>query len=78
VTLIEALSDIYEVVVVATGRVGLGSALPVFTGVKARLVLVKQQTTPGMITEAAAADAEALGFDVTQAVDVPELETAVA
>ncbi|MEQ1770354.1 MAG: GumC family protein [Devosia sp.] len=78
VTLIEALSDIYEVVVVATGRVGLGSSLPVFAGVKGRLVLVKQRATPELATEAASADAGALGFEVAQAIAVPELQTAVA
>jgi hypothetical protein len=31
-----------------------------------------------MATEAASADASALGFEVAQAVAVPELETAVA
>ncbi|HZY68300.1 MAG TPA: GumC family protein, partial [Devosia sp.] len=40
-TLIEALSDIYEVVIVSTGRVGLNSTLPLFAGAPARLTLVR-------------------------------------
>ncbi|MHA6731815.1 GumC family protein [Devosia sp. A369] len=39
-TLVEALGDIYEVVVVLTGRVGGSSSLPVFDGLDGRLVLV--------------------------------------
>ena len=40
ITLIEALSDIYEVVLVTTGRIGMTSALPLFAGVPCRLVRV--------------------------------------
>ena len=39
-TLIEALTDIYDVVIVTTGRMGLTSTLPVFAGIDCRLVLV--------------------------------------
>ena len=39
-TLVEALGDIYEVVVLLTGRVGLSSTLPMFEGLDGRLVLV--------------------------------------
>ncbi len=38
--LVEALGDIYEVVVLMTGRVGAGSTLPLFDGLDGRLVLV--------------------------------------
>jgi hypothetical protein len=78
VTLIEALSDIYEVVIVATGRVGLGSNLPVFAGVKARLVLVRHPGSADTVTEAISAEISALGFDGAQAVAVPEPQAAVA
>ncbi|MEQ1901637.1 MAG: GumC family protein [Devosia sp.] len=78
VTLIEALADIYEVVIVATGRLGLGSSLPVFAGVKGRLVLVRPSGMPALDIEGAAAEAEALGFEVAQAVAVPQPESAVA
>jgi uncharacterized protein involved in exopolysaccharide biosynthesis len=39
-TLVEALGDIYEVVIVMTGRLGAGSTLPMFEGLDGRLVLV--------------------------------------
>ena len=39
-TLVEALGDIYEVVVLMTGRVGTNSSLPFFNGIEGRLVLV--------------------------------------
>lgn len=39
-TLVEALGDIYEVVVLLTGRVGMASSLPFFDGLGGRLVLV--------------------------------------
>ena len=39
-TLVEALGDIYEVVVLMTGRVGSASTLPMFQGLDGRLVLV--------------------------------------
>ncbi|WEK06430.1 MAG: GumC family protein [Candidatus Devosia phytovorans] len=39
-TLVEALGDIYEVVILMTGKVGMGSSLPFFDGIDGRLVLV--------------------------------------
>jgi succinoglycan biosynthesis transport protein ExoP len=39
-TLIEALGDIYEVVVLMTGRVGMASSLPLFESLEGRLVLI--------------------------------------
>ena len=39
-TLVEALGDIYEVVLLMTGRVGKASTLPMFQGLDGRLVLV--------------------------------------
>ena len=39
-TLIEALGDIYEVVVLMTGRVGMASTLPLFESLEGRLVLI--------------------------------------
>ncbi|HEY8577346.1 MAG TPA: GumC family protein [Devosia sp.] len=39
-TLVEALGDIYEVVVLMTGPVGISSSLPFFEGLEGRLVLV--------------------------------------
>lgn len=39
-TLVEALGDIYEVVLLMTGPVGISSSLPFFEGLEGRLVLV--------------------------------------
>lgn len=39
-TLVEALGDIYEVVVLLTGKVGMSSSLPFFDGLEGRLLLV--------------------------------------
>jgi uncharacterized protein involved in exopolysaccharide biosynthesis len=78
VTLIEALADIYEAVIVTTGRLGLGSNLPVFAGAAGRLVMVRRAATPDALLEAVAADAAALGFDLTQTVTVPEAQSEVA
>ncbi|HWA18520.1 MAG TPA: GumC family protein [Devosia sp.] len=78
VTLIEALSDIYEAVVVVTGKVGMGSSLPVFAGVNGRVVLVRDAATSETIVEGAVADAGMLGFEAAQAVGVPEPQAAVA
>lgn len=39
-TLVEALGDIYEVVVLMTGRVGMASTLPLFESLDGRLVLI--------------------------------------
>jgi succinoglycan biosynthesis transport protein ExoP len=77
-TLIEALSDIYEVVIVSTGRVGLNSTLPLFSGAPALLAVVRQPSTPEALVEAVAADAASLGFDAVSSVVVPEPQSAVA
>lgn len=77
-TLIEALADIYEVVVVSTGRVGINSTLPIFGGARARLVMVRQGATPDVLAEAVAADAATLGFEQVDSVMVPERQAAVA
>ncbi len=69
ITLIEALTDIYEVVIISTGRVGMTSSLPIFSGTSGRLVLVGAAST--VQVEAATADAAALGFDVGQTVAIP-------
>ncbi|RDE08959.1 GumC family protein [Pelagibacterium lacus] len=56
VTLVEALSDIYECVVVVTGQTGTGSSLPMFAGTGARCLLLCQD----------AADCDAIERDVAQ------------
>jgi hypothetical protein len=78
VTLIEALSDIYEVVVIMTGRIGIASTLPLFKGVPCRLVLVVTEQPDPAILEAARADTAALGYGVAQVVIVPPKHAAVA
>lgn len=77
-TLVEALGDIYEVVIVLTGRVGLNSNLPMFAGLQGRLVLVRSADTPASLVDAVSADAAPLGFEVTQSVAVPEAQPEVA
>src|SRR5690606_23802747 len=39
-TLLAALTDVYDVAIVNTGRVGLASTLPLFAGIDCRLVLI--------------------------------------
>lgn len=67
-TLIDALSDLYEVVIVSTGRIGLASALPMFAGVEGRLLLVAGQRPDPDAVGAALADAGALGFSAPEIV----------
>ena len=55
--LVEALADLYEVVVLMTGRVGPNSSLPLFDGLHGRLVLV---TAEGDDPEAVAETRERL------------------
>ena len=77
-TLVEALADIYEVVIVSTGRVGINSTLPLFGGAHARLVMARQAGTPDVLAESVAADAATLGFESVDSVMVPERQVAVA
>ena len=59
VTLVEALGDIYEVVVLLTGRVGMNSTLPLFANLEGRVVLVADRDDDG----AAVADSQAQLLD---------------
>ncbi len=58
-TLVEALSDIYELVVVVTGKVGLRSSLPLFSDLGAKCLVVADgaQDTRRLVEEI-----ESLGF----------------
>jgi polysaccharide biosynthesis transport protein len=78
VTLIEALTDIYEVVIVTTGRIGMSSSLPVFSGVPCRLVLVGDPHPDRATIEAAVEDAANLGYEVGQFVHPLQRQTEVA
>jgi len=71
VTLVEALADICEAVIVSTGRVGVTSSLPVFAGLDCRLVLVTNQDVTSEEIAAAQGDAEVLGYQLIQVVPVP-------
>lgn len=72
VTLVEALTDIYEVVIVLTGPVDLFSALPVFSGLEGRLVLVSDQLYPDRgLVQTSLSQAASLGFEVGQLVTAP-------
>ena len=72
VTLVEALTDLYEVVIVSTGPVDLFSALPVFSGLEGRLVLVSDQLYPDRRqVQTSLSQAATLGFEVGQLVTAP-------
>ena len=71
VTLIEALTDIYEVVIVQTGRIGVTSSLPVFSGIDCRLVMVAGEQPDREAVHSALAEAATLGYEVGQMVSAP-------
>ncbi len=71
VTLIEALTDIYEVVIVQTGRIGVTSTLPVFSGIDCRLVMVAGEQPDRNAVQSALAEAATLGYEVGQMVSAP-------
>ena len=64
--------------IVSTGRIGLNSTLPLFSGARARLVIVRQPSTPEALVEAVTADAASLGFETVSSVVAPEPQSAVA
>lgn len=77
-TLVEALSDLYEVVMVNTGCVDADSSLPAFVGLAGRLILV---TPPGADTarvEAAREQMAALGLDQIEVLAAPIARAEVA
>jgi uncharacterized protein involved in exopolysaccharide biosynthesis len=77
-TLLAALTDVYDVVIVSTGRIGMASALPIFAGLDCRLVLVGDQRADAAALEAAREDAATLGYQVGQVVSLPQLRSKVA
>jgi len=70
-TLVEALADIYHVVIVDTGRVGMVSSLPLFADAHAGVVLVASDTASVQAVVAAKADIKALGLEVGRVVTLP-------
>jgi uncharacterized protein involved in exopolysaccharide biosynthesis len=78
-TLVEALADIYHVVIVDTGRVGMVSSLPLFADARAGVVLVASDSASVQSVMAARADIKALGLEVGRIVTLPtERAAAVA
>lgn len=70
-TLVEALADIYHVVIVDTGRVGMVSSLPLFADAHVGVVLVASDTASVQSVVAARADIKALGLEVGRVVTLP-------
>ncbi|MEO8684152.1 MAG: exopolysaccharide transport family protein [Devosia sp.] len=75
-TLIEALGDIYEVVVLMTGRVGSASTLPLFADLEGRLVLVASANDDLADLEKTRQQLAAAGFGHADIVTTPELVAA--
>lgn len=65
-TLIEALADIFEVVMVDTGRFGLSSPLPTFAGLNGMVLLIVSNDVGAGQIEDATQDLHAIGFDNVQ------------
>jgi len=78
VTLVEALSDIYEVVLVLTGRVGMSSSLPMFAGLDCRLILVDAEASDRSRVDEAGRDAAMLGYEAVEVIVAPPPEAQVA
>lgn len=75
-TLIEALGDIYEVVVLMTGRVGMTSTLPLFADLEGRLVLVAGDNEDLTDIEDIRQQLADAGFGRADIVTTPELVAA--
>jgi uncharacterized protein involved in exopolysaccharide biosynthesis len=70
-TLVEALSDIYEVVIVATGKLGMASTLPAFADIADRIVLVSQHQGDVEDIEALRQELAAAGYGDAELVRTP-------
>jgi hypothetical protein len=70
-TLVEALADIYHVVIVDTGRVGMMSSLPLFADAHAGVVLIASDTASVQSVVAARADIKGLGLEIGRVVTLP-------
>lgn len=78
VTLVGALADIFETVVVDTGRIGISSSLPAFSGAYALVMLVTTSNTEKLQLDRAQEDLQALGFNNIQIVNLPPNRAKVA
>ena len=74
-TLLGALADIYEVVVVVTGKVGMGSSLPLLAGAQAKCLLLTDDATGA---GGAVREIRALGFDDVRVIATAERQSEVA
>ena len=77
-TLVDALADIYQLVIVDTGPVGMASGLPLFAGHQAPVILVTEDMAPAGVVDAARRDAGMLGFDIGFVVSTPSRRAQVA
>ncbi|KKB85157.1 hypothetical protein VW29_07415 [Devosia limi DSM 17137] len=75
-TLIEALGDIYEVVIVMTGVVDEASTLPLFAPLEGRLVLVAGERANRREFEGVREQLDEAGFGLAEVVASPELVAA--
>ncbi|GLQ56336.1 GumC family protein [Devosia nitrariae] len=71
-TLVEALSDIYEVVIVMTGKLGMASTLPAFADVADRLVLVSRDEAEAGDIEDLRQELAAAGYGEADLVRTPD------
>ncbi len=77
-TLVEALADIYHLVIVDTGSIGMTSSLPVFANCRAPVILVTDGAAGVAVVAAARRDVAMLGFDIGFVVAAPVLRADVA
>ena len=77
-TLVDALADIYQLVIVDTGPIGMASGLPLFAGHQAPVILVTEDMAPAGVVDAARRDAGMLGFDIGFVVSTPSRRAQVA
>ena len=77
-TLVDALADIYQLVIVDTGPIGMASGLPLFAGHQAPVILVTEDMAPAGMVTAARRDAGMLGFDIDFVVSTPSRRAQVA
>lgn len=77
-TLVEALAEIYHIVVVDTGNVHGGLNLAAFAGANATVVVVPSPDTPAATVEAALQEIAALGFASSRVVHLAPARAEVA
>ena len=78
VTLVEALSDIFELVIVSSGRPGIMSSLPAFAGVKGYLLFASPFNVDEATYLGLQADSAVSGFDRVQIIHVQDGAVQVA